>query len=867
MTVLQEILKWSAELPLWQRDALRRIVKTSVLTEKDLDDLTALAKLVGGLRDPQGRTPIPLGAADVPESTGDVEGVRLCALSNLSNVNSIASGQELAFAKNGLTVIYGDNGAGKSGYSRVLKRACRARDEKETVLPNANVPIGSQGKPSATFCIEVNNQQQEVTWREGETPPAILGSVAVFDSRCARIYIDDETDVVFVPYGLDIPERLVEACAGVKARIQTEASSLAYNPREFADLEGDTKVGAAVRLLPDRLDPNTVRQLGAVSEEDLNRKTLLEEALRQPDPAERIKRLERLRQRVAAVAPRAKANCAGLSADAIENARTLDGEWRDAKAASDLVAKALTDDPDLLPGTGGELWKKLFEIARTFSESCAYPGHSFPHIDAGARCPLCQEVLTDGAACLKRFDAFIKDKTELEATTKQRLRTEAIHTLESMDTSPLLDETTLAEVAELDPAIAQDMVALSTEHALRRQDILNGFSSGEWQDIAPASLSFDCVLERLNGCLDSLVGALRQLITGDREQLLQELRDIAARVLLEKRLEAVLAAIEKEKRRKALVKCATAITTTGISRKATDLTNAVVTAQLAQSLNAELSQLGFGYTLGVRLTSRTVQGATRHKLKLNAPSNYDLSKVLSEGEQRVSAIAAFLAEACADPGVGCLIFDDPVSSLDHQRRDAIAHRLIQVASARQVVLFTHDLYFLNLILHDAEANGINILAQMVARGSDGPGTVVSELPFQGKTTRDRIGELRQLHQRAAALLSKEDRVTYELLARDAYRKLRDTWERAVEEVLLNGAILRFRKSIETNRLGKVRVDEEDWREVESGMTKCSNHAHDNPLMAGIAIPGANELLQDIEAVERFRKRIEDRRQKKAVAVT
>ena len=45
-------------------------------------------------------------------------------------VNALAEDQTLKFAP-GLTIVYGDNGAGKTGYIRILKQACRARGQEE----------------------------------------------------------------------------------------------------------------------------------------------------------------------------------------------------------------------------------------------------------------------------------------------------------------------------------------------------------------------------------------------------------------------------------------------------------------------------------------------------------------------------------------------------------------------------------------------------------------------------------------------------------------------------------------------------------------------------------------------------------------
>lgn len=84
------------------------------------------------------------------------------------------------------------------------------------------------------------------------------------------------------------------------------------------------------------------------------------------------------------------------------------------------------------------------------------------------------------------------------------------------------------------------------------------------------------------------------------------------------------------------------------------------------------------------------------------------------------------------------------------------------------------------------------------------------------------------------------------------------WERAVEEVLLRKVILRFRKGVETQRLVEVVVDDSDYAQVDAGMTKCSNYAHDKALMGGVAVPEPDELLGDILALDSWRAQIEKR---------
>ena len=187
MSLLDDILAWATgELTLWQRDAVRRLFQKQDLDPQDYDDLYALLKSAYGLVDPQGRQPVPLAQEHLPVRTIDTTPVILRAMRDLKHVNRIAPGQKLDFEPSGITVIYGGNGSGKSGYSRVLKRACRARDISETVHPNAFDPKAADNVPEAMFDIEASGHAKSVAWKRDLAPPDELSTIVVFDARCAR---------------------------------------------------------------------------------------------------------------------------------------------------------------------------------------------------------------------------------------------------------------------------------------------------------------------------------------------------------------------------------------------------------------------------------------------------------------------------------------------------------------------------------------------------------------------------------------------------------------------------------------------------------------------------------------------------------
>jgi wobble nucleotide-excising tRNase len=111
----------------------------------------------------------------------------------LKNVNAIPDGSILKFGHQGLTVVYGENGSGKSGYARVLKRACSARDTKESLLPNA---FGDDAGPaSAQISVTIKDGlDQTVLWMDGQESSPLLSNICVFDSRCARVIVDENNE-------------------------------------------------------------------------------------------------------------------------------------------------------------------------------------------------------------------------------------------------------------------------------------------------------------------------------------------------------------------------------------------------------------------------------------------------------------------------------------------------------------------------------------------------------------------------------------------------------------------------------------------------------------------------------------------------
>ena len=128
---------------------------------------------------------------------------------------------------------------------------------------------------------------------------------------------------------------------------------------------------------------------------------------------------------------------------------------------------------------------------------------------------------------------------------------------------------------------------------------------------------------------------------------------------------------------------------------------------------------------------------------------------------------------------------------------------------------------------------------------------------------DRIGKLRNLWQ-AVEKQFRASPETYELEARHIYGLLREAWEQAIAEVLLNDVVERYRHSIESQEVRHLHdITPENCKTVEDAMTECSRwiRGHDQPAADGTPLPGPPAIKKLIDDLETWVKGIRKRRQK------
>lgn len=329
-------------------------------------------------------------------------------------------------------------------------------------------------------------------------------------------------------------------------------------------------------------------------------------------------------------------------------------------------------------------------------------------------------------------------------------------------------------------------------------------------------------------------------------------------------LQAATDEVERLKSIQFLDQCLGDTTTNSITKLGNDIADTVITPKLRDRFQEEIVKLAAEKVRVEIVRSGGKYGSPQYQVRLFANPNAPVGNVLSEGEQTCVALAAFLTELATATHCSTLVFDDPVSSLDHRWRKQVAKRLVEEAQQRQIVVFTHDLIFVN-DLHDlAYANKRPLQLVTVSRGPSGAGVVEQGLPWKAQRIEERIDNLEKEARSAKAFYESDQEEEYRKAAVAVYNKLRTSWERALEEVAFFHIVRRHRDYIDTKHLKKASVlTEADCDAFQAGFKTCCDitDAHDPSVARNAEAPPPGDLVKDIQALKDWVSALRDRQKK------
>jgi energy-coupling factor transporter ATP-binding protein EcfA2 len=837
---------WLGDRHKWLQTAARQMVDTKAHpTDAEISNLVALCKGEAGAPGEYSFSTVVAGSF-VQASLGP--NLRINGLQNVRGVNKIKEGAELSFGGQALTVVYGANGSGKTGFARVLKQACGSR-MREEIHPN----VFNQASPqcAATISITVDAKKRDVEWSLASGPLQELRHVHVFDSKVAANYLESHNEAHYAPSRMRFVSALIRCCDRVAERLslekQTLIKTLPQIPFEFAQ----TKAARWLTILRATTSQTSIEQACEYSKALDDQRIASEMALGQKDIAARLITLARERANVSRIAVTVESHKQRLSDQALQTlfaARLESVKKR--TIASESAAIAFANAP--LQGVGQDTWVALWEQARKFSESHAYVNQTFPNLSDGARCVLCQQLLDNEARSrIGHFEAFATNGLEVAAKAAEKRAADVLREFAALPSPE--DWELQASALRFDQANA---IALYDAITARRKagEVAEDIGELPPLDWTPLDLALSSVSEQLAD-EEKVLRNLQE--DGKRKELEREVLDLRARQWLNQNKVAISGEVDRLSRL-ALLDAAIALANTNVlTRKNSELARDELSKGYQKRFADELKNLG-GNRLPVAPEGRQAgKGKVTFGLTLvGALRALGAGQVLSEGETRIVALAAFIADVTGSNNPTPFVFDDPISSLDQDFEEKVVKRLVDLSKSRQVIIFTHRLSLLALVESEikklkeaaalAKTDPIELHIESVCAFGKHSGVrqQISVRDLKPKAAINRL--INEQVPQLRNLIEASDVMAYDARATGLCSDIRILVERCVESVLLNDVLVRFRRAVNTQgKIGALaKINLEDCNFIDDLMSRYSIFEHSQAEELPATRPDIDQIEED-----------------------
>ena len=829
---------------------MRRLARGELLSQGDYVDIATRLASGSEFTEPL------LRLEDVPGAQDGCGQVSLESLEVSSGVNALVAGQRLQFPNDGLVVVYGDNGSGKSGFARLLKGVARSRHREDVLSDIFSDKDGAD--QHAEVGIAVGGVERPPFRWPGEVTSE-LRQIGYFDEACGDAYLAAESEMTFRPAGIFLLDGLIRACDGVRAELDR---LLQDNVRRAEGLPVVSEGGAAARFLVQLSADTSTSALDAACAVPADASERLEELQREESrlrisgPNQERRRLVALAGHYENVGRHFSSLRSQLSPTAIRKASETQAEATALRRLA-TIAAGESFEAEPVPGVGSETWRALWEAARTFAETEAHPGQHFP-ADADI-CVLCHQILDDDARTrFGRFEATVKDETERKAAAAEREAERQSDSLRSVATSPAPVLVSIEQIAEEDPETVEvwrgrleafDRIVASVD--VLPTCLAAAEAAQEGDEVAFATASSEALRHRASAV--------------DSSQHAEQLAEVSAKrveindqILMAKARRALASEVDRLRERRLLEEAKRTTNTAAITHKATALTRSHVTTLVRDRFTRESDRL--------RLERVTLEDMGGHKGRLQhrpafvgAVQQASMAKVLSEGEQTALGLAGFFTEAFLDDSKSAIVLDDPVSSLDHIRRGHVASRLAELAQERQVVVFTHDLAFVADLARAAGEAEVSMVERSVERHGDGrPGVCRESHPWKTRDVNARLGRLEADLARIRRDMTGWQQEELEKETADWAGRLSETWERMLSVEVVGRVVDRNTLEVRPRMLKLLaRLTPDDNKEFQESYARVSRWArrHDKSLEVNYVAPSVDELAAELALVRSWFDRI------------
>lgn len=835
-TTNKDMIKWLSEMPTWIKDAILTFYNKGKFEQ---DDVIRFADEC--IEDIENRKrEITIGEIALLSQTNN-NGLSVSSIGEIEGVNALSSGKTLSFQNEGITVIYGENGAGKSGYIRIFKKISDAKYKEEL---KQNVYSKNGDKQSCKIKIINNGKEQKLPCNlsiDGEY--SVLKGIDVFDTKIANAYISSAKEASYEPWIFILFRAVAKVAERIKEELQNRKAKHVISPIDIPANIKDSKVGKLLETLSAKtiIDDKELKWDKSRADQLVQlRKNVNEDALRGD-----IRRIDSEIRNLNSIKDYFNSFSAFYSEENIIKIAEKKNLWDkmvEEKNAAALIFEQTADDVDkksISNAAWVSLWKKADEYYNQVLIS-----HGEKRYTEGGVCPLCRQIIgSDILGRIRCIDDFINGKISEEESKAKKKYVELLQlpkVWRQENLIVMIDGCNCKEIRDISCDINQKISAL--------YDVINKQS---YDQIRMEKLDISGFIGMIENEISNRINAknekMRLLNDEETTNNLKAIRELEAKKYGSEIKERIEQQIENCKKIEVIELAAKLTNSKKITVKSKELAKELITEDYIRRFDDELKLLTRN-SIRVELEQQAGRGSNPFKIKLVDVLGDTVSPddVLSEGEKRVVALAAFFAESSGRIDKTPLIVDDPISSLDYLFEDAVIRRLVDIAKHRQVIVFTHRLSMLAGIDEQSEKIGVEFCEKRISGVGKIKGVPIESVEFTGKADK----QINYIKNTEIPVLKKLDVYSPEYTKEINYicQQIRIAVEKSIEDILLNGVVVRWRRAIHTlNKLDVLAdISPEDCEIISNMMTKYSYYDHsmgdDTPLINFTV----EEIEQDLE---------------------
>ena len=818
MITNEELIDWIGKQHYWVSDAVKTFYEKGKFEENDIERFAEYCLL-----EQEGQ----VKRADLTGLNllqhGQQGSLALCSISNVEGVNALKAGQSLEFSPKGITVVYGDNGAGKSGYIRIVKQISNARYKDDI---KGNVYKQSKDSKKCEISIINNGKEERLSCNldhVGEYD--ILRNIDVFDTKISKAYVETAKEASYEPWIFGMLSAIASVTASIKSKLEEKKKD---KPLIKIKIPEELVNEPQLKILTEYTYSTKIDEKEYIWKE--SDEAELQKVTKQSNGdtlSAQIKQLSGSISSIETLIIELKKFKAFYDQENINQIAELKKKWHEAiekKNAAMLLFQSQASEVDK-KSVANSAWIALWQSAKKYYEDILANNKETKYDIVGGVCPLCrQKIQVQSLRRIQSIEEYINGNTSSEEKTSRNLYESKVSKLLPCWSEDIVEKNlNSCDIQNIADEIKDTLRIIRDDYAL--------VSEKKYDELAFRTVNIEALILKLEAIkskrADEKEEKNKLLIDDAHVNMLNRIKELNIKKLLCSEKSVLASNIETLKFYKKIERAKSCANSQSITKKSNELANELLSEDYIKRFNVELRKLTKGLVHVALKQQRGGKGKVPFKIELRDAKEDKVSPVdvLSEGENRVVSLAAFFAEASGRNEECPLVVDDPISSLDYSYEESVISRFVEAAKHRQVIVFTHRISVVVGINEIAKKQEVDYTELKISGRGEEKGVPITSAEYGGKA----LGSIKNLLNTSIAQIKKLDinDPIYDERVHYVCQQMRIIVEKSVEDVLLNGVVKRFRRDIKTkDMIGQLaNISSEDCDLIDEMMTKYSYYDH------------------------------------------